>query len=81
MDAFKNAHALLAECERLLPEINQLYRESVQDNELKTTVCIKVKSYLEHLRSALDYCANAIHLSNGSRADARHRNFAKLTGN
>ena len=66
MAAFDDAKALVTECEHILPEIQLLYRESIQSNELKTAVCIKVKTFVEHLRSALDYCAYAIYKKHGN---------------
>jgi hypothetical protein len=75
MAAFTDANALIAECEQvILPEMNRLYRQSIQDNELKTSVCVKVKSFLEHLRSALDYCASAIYKKYG-KGKPSHRPY------
>ena len=66
MPAFEDAKLLTQECKQILPEINNLYAESVQSNELKANVCIKVKTFLEHLRAALDYCATAIYKKYGT---------------
>ncbi len=74
MAAFDDAKALVTECEQMFPDLNRFYGQSIQDNKLNTAVCIKVKSFLEHMRSALDYCATAIYKKHG-KGKPSHRPY------
>jgi len=56
----KHCESLISECEEILGQINIKFTKSFEDPENKEILEPKVKSFLEHCRSILEYCANDI---------------------
>ncbi|MCG8317315.1 MAG: hypothetical protein MI976_29195 [Pseudomonadales bacterium] len=55
-----DALTLVEDCENTLPEIKQLYNQSIDNRDIDSRLLVKIKNTLENLRSALDFCANAM---------------------
>lgn len=60
MNRKESANALLSQLVDEYPEIEKLYKESLEKKEIDEKLRIKVKHYLEDARSALDYVAHDI---------------------
>lgn len=56
----QSIEALLEEADNQLSEIRQLYLASAQARQVDPVVAIRVKNFLENLRSVLDYLAQEI---------------------
>ncbi|MFS8606332.1 hypothetical protein LRO89_27580 [Priestia megaterium] len=56
----KNSRLLIEECEETLEQIKNKFDEAFQDPSIKEITIPKVKSFLEHCRSILEYIAKDI---------------------
>ncbi len=56
----KNAKAVLEEADYQLQEIEELYLRSLHNKELPNRLLVKIKNFLENVKSPLDYSANYI---------------------
>lgn len=55
-----DAVSLVEDCESNLPSLKQLYETSLEKKEIDNLLLVRVKNILENLRSALDFCAQAM---------------------
>ena len=60
MGRLDNARALVDAAKTALPEIEQLYQQSLASRRVEPLLPVKIKNYLENLRSALDYVGREI---------------------
>lgn len=61
MGQFENAKELVEYCKTTLKKIEKAYDESLVNKEIKTTLLIEIKNFMENLRSALDYTAHELY--------------------
>ncbi len=66
---FLQALALIESTGGLLSDIESLYVADLEKTEASDRLLIKIKSFLEGLRSALDYCAQGLAEKYGDKAD------------
>lgn len=66
---FSQALALTESTDELLSEIERLYVADLEKTEISDRLLIKIKSFLEGLRSALEYCAQGLAEKYGNEAD------------
>lgn len=57
MGYIDEALELINESKKTLKTIREIYDKSLQEKEVKTSLLIKIKNYLENLRSSLDFTA------------------------
>ncbi len=57
---FEDAVSLLRHCRSQLQPIQELYNASLKNQQVGTDLQIKVKEFLEHIRSALDYSMHGL---------------------
>lgn len=60
MKQFKDAIELVEHCKLAFKKIEHAYDQSLNEKEIKTTLLIEIKNFMENLRSALDYTARGI---------------------
>ena len=60
MDYFEDARDLSAHAREILPEIESSYEVSLGEQEIKPELRIRVKNFMENLRSALEYAAHGL---------------------
>lgn len=60
MDHFSDAKDLISESKTTFSEIEKAYKDSLHDKTIKPTLLIKIKNFMENLRSALDYTAHGL---------------------
>ncbi|MDU2670409.1 MAG: hypothetical protein E7C49_00210 [Clostridium sp.] len=58
MKPINDAIGLLNSSKKMLVEIETLYKPAVYDDELSFDLKVKIKNFLENIRSCLDYTAN-----------------------
>ncbi|PJN90974.1 hypothetical protein [Bacillus sp. mrc49] len=56
----KHCEYLFIECEEMLGQIEEIIDRHIKETEDPTIVVPKIKSFLEHCRSSLEYCAQDI---------------------
>lgn len=66
MKQFNDAVELVEHCKLILKKIEDAYDQSLNDKEIKTTLLIEIKNFMENLRSALDYTARGIFIKYGN---------------
>ncbi|MCP2028096.1 hypothetical protein L1276_003264 [Flavobacterium sp. HSC-32F16] len=54
----EDAIALITESKEIFVEIKKAYEESLHEHEIKPKLLIKIKNFMENLRSALDFTAH-----------------------
>jgi hypothetical protein len=69
MSYFNDAKVLVSECQNTLTEIERAYQESLTSKEIKPSLLIKIKNFMENLRSALDFSAHGLFDKYGDRSD------------
>jgi len=57
-----DAVSLVEDCESNLPLLKQLYETSLEKKAIDGKLHVRIKNVLENLRSALDFCAQAMAL-------------------
>ncbi|MGJ1195997.1 hypothetical protein ACR777_06435 [Sphingobacterium spiritivorum] len=57
----EEALELIAESKNILTEIKIAYEESLHDQQIKPRLLIKIKNFMENLRSALDFTAHHLY--------------------
>jgi hypothetical protein len=60
MSFFNDAKHLVSDSKRTLLEIENAYQESLNQKNISPTLLIKIKNFMENLRSALDFTAHGI---------------------
>ena len=78
---FSQANALVENAEEVLSEVERLYVEDLQRSHISDRLLVKIKTYLESLRSALEYCAQGLSERYGTEKDKSTISFpyAKLS--
>lgn len=66
MKAINDAIGLLNSSKNMLIELKSLYSEAIYDDELSFDFKLKIKYFLENIRSCLDYTANYIFITHCS---------------
>lgn len=69
-NSFKDAKELILHSKEMLEKIEKSYIESLQDKEIKKTLLIDIKNFMENLRSALDFCAHGLFYKYGNSPKA-----------
>ncbi|MFV0234031.1 hypothetical protein OBK30_13355 [Empedobacter falsenii] len=62
----EDALELIAESKNILTEIKIAYEESLHDQQIKPKLLIKIKNFMENLRSALDFTAHHLYETYGN---------------
>ena len=65
MSKFNDAKRLVSYCEVNLEKIRKQHQICLLEQEIKPDFLIKIKNYMENLRSALDYCASELFVKYG----------------
>ena len=73
MDGFAQAKELVRHATEHLERIRVLNNKCLAQKEVKTPFLIEIKNYMENLRSALDYVANALFAKYNSSTKANPR--------
>jgi hypothetical protein len=60
MGQFDDAKELIGHCKPTFNKIEHAYKESLHDTEIKKTLLIEIKNFMENLRSALDFTAHGL---------------------
>lgn len=60
MKRFNHIYTLIESADGMLIEIEDLYNKSLAEKELDAQLLVRIKNFLENLRSALDYLAKEI---------------------
>jgi hypothetical protein len=60
MSHFEDARTLVHHCENKIRFLRNLHGQCLQDQAIKPQFQLEVKSFVENLRSALDYCARGL---------------------
>lgn len=60
MGYFEDAKELIVECKSTIKEIKAAYDESLSEQAIKPKLLIKIKNFMENLRSALDFTAHGL---------------------
>ena len=68
MSGFNDARHLLQHAKEHLGRIRQAYEEALYDKQIKPTLLVEIKNIMENLRSALDFCAQALYDKYGAQA-------------
>ena len=66
----EDAIELINESKNILAEIKTAYEESLHDQEIKPKFLIKIKNFMENLRSALDFTAHHLFDTYGTSSSA-----------
>lgn len=66
-----DAVSLVEDCESNLPSLKKLYDISLEKKNIDGTLLVRVKNTLENLRSALDFCAQAMVLKYSNKKPKR----------
>lgn len=72
---FAQSIALIESSNELLVEIELLYARDLNKSEISDRLLIKIKSLLESLRSALEYCAQGLSEKYGTEKDKTRISF------
>ena len=72
---FSQALALIAVNQNLLKEIEVVYANDLSNQNISDELLIKIKNFLENLRSALEYCAQGLAKSYGENVNNRNVTF------
>lgn len=67
---FDDDKALVSECRNTLTEIEKAYQESLTIKEIKPLLLIKIKNFMENLRSALDFSDHGLFDKYGDKSNA-----------
>lgn len=73
MGQFEDAKELVEHCKPTFKKIEQAYQESLHDREIKKTLLIEIKNFMENLRSALDFTAHGLFDKYGASASSKPR--------
>jgi hypothetical protein len=68
MDYFKEAQELVNYSELSLTKIKKEYDNCLSEKELKSSLLIEIKNFMENLRSALDYTAHGLFDKYGNKS-------------
>ena len=60
MSYFDDAKQLITHAEAKLVEIEQAYKDSLNDKAIKSELLIEIKNFMENLRSSLDFTAQGL---------------------
>ncbi|MDO9097175.1 MAG: hypothetical protein Q7U60_03535, partial [Candidatus Methanoperedens sp.] len=66
MSCFDDAKALVDHSKETFKRITEIYNQSLKEKEIKSTLLIEIKNFMENLRSALDYTAHGVFDKYGS---------------
>lgn len=67
MNYFIEAKYLIAYSKESLVKIKTVYDESLHEKEIKNSLLIEIKNFMENLRSALDYSAHGLYHKYGDK--------------
>ena len=70
MSHFDDAKALINTCKQDLPQIEEAYNQALNCRAIAPDLLIKIKNYMENLRSALDFAANGLFARYGDQGKA-----------
>lgn len=73
MGQFDDAKELVGHCKPTFNKIEQAYKESLHDREIKKTLLIEIKNFMENLRSALDFTAHGLFDKYGNSTPSKPR--------
>ena len=65
MDYFQDAKELIEHAKETFEKIKVAYSESINNTEIKKSLLIEIKNFLENLRSSLDYSAHGLFVKYG----------------
>jgi len=66
MGHFDDAKELVEHCKPTVKKIEEAYEQSLYDKEIKKSLLIEIKNFMENLRSALDFTAHGLFDKYGS---------------
>ncbi|HUU49512.1 MAG TPA: hypothetical protein VMW81_00970 [Nitrospinota bacterium] len=70
MGHFDDAKKLVLDCKDTLEEIKSTYEESLNERNIKPKLLIRIKNFMENLRSALDFTAHGLFDKYGDQTKA-----------